>query len=74
MSIDVVAVDLEYLPAPVLVGLVAREVVEVEQALHCLRPQQVVGVVRLHIEVLETFENDEFSWSSEQRSDQHRYD
>ena len=43
---------LEYLPAPVLVSLVAWEVVEIEQALHGLRPQQVVSVVGLHVEVL----------------------
>ena len=44
--------DLEYLPTPVLVGLVAGEVVEVEKALHGLRPQEVVGIVWLHVEVL----------------------
>ena len=43
---------LEYLPAPVLVSLVAWEVVEIEQALHGLRPQQVVSVVGLDVEVL----------------------
>ena len=44
--------DLEYLPTPVLIGLVPGEVVEVEKALDRLGPQQVVGVVWLHIEVL----------------------
>ena len=43
---------LEYLPPPVLVGLVPGEVVEVEQALDRLRPQQVVRVVGLHVKVL----------------------
>ena len=35
------------LPAPVLVLVVAREAVQVEQALHGLGPQQVVSVGRL---------------------------
>ena len=35
------------LPAPVLVLAVAREAVQVEQALHGLGPQQVVSVGRL---------------------------
>ena len=45
------------MPTPVLVSLVAGEVVEVEKALHCLRPQEVVGVVWFHIEVLGTDAN-----------------
>ena len=42
---------LEYLPAPVLVRLVAGDVVEVPQTLDGLRPQEVVRVVGLHVEV-----------------------
>ena len=39
--------NLKYLPPPVLVGLVAREVVEVPQALHRLGSEEVVCVVGL---------------------------
>ena len=40
------------MPAPVLVRLVSREVVQVEVALDGLGPEEVVGVTLLHREVL----------------------
>ena len=42
---------LENVPAPILIRLVASDVVQVPEALYGLRPQQVVGVVRLDVEV-----------------------
>ena len=46
--------NLKYLPPPVLVGLVAREVVEVPQALHRLGSEEVVCVVGLQTRFLIT--------------------
>ena len=43
---------LEYLPSPVLVCPVARDNVEIPETLDGLRPQEVVGVVGLAVEVL----------------------
>lgn len=43
---------LEYGPAPVLVRGVARHLEHVPETLYRLRPQQVMGVVALHEEVL----------------------
>ena len=42
---------LKNVPAPILIGLVAGDVVEVPQALDGLRPEQVVSVVGLDVEV-----------------------
>ena len=44
--------DLEDIPSPVLVRLVPREVVQVEETLDGLGPEEVVGVPLLHREVL----------------------
>jgi hypothetical protein len=38
-------------PSPVLVGLVTGDVVQVPQALYRFRPQQVVSIVGLDVEV-----------------------
>ena len=42
---------LENVPSPILIRLVAGDVVQVPQALDGLRPQQVVSVVCLDVEV-----------------------
>ena len=42
---------LENVPAPILIRLVASDVVQVPEALDGLRPQQVVSIVGLDVEV-----------------------
>ena len=44
--------NLKYLPPPVLVGFVSREVEEVPQALHRLGSEEVVCVVGLQTRLL----------------------